>query len=284
MVNPSNADQSELWNAQFGETWVREQSELDALLGSVADLVLASSAPQPGERVLDIGCGAGATTFALARATGPDGGVEGVDISAPLLAHAERRRAALGIANARFTLADAQDHRFPPAEADLIASRFGVMFFDDPLAAFGNLAHALRPGGRLVFAAWAGPEHNPWFTVPQRIASARLGDVPPVPPEAPGPMAFRDIPRLIRLLSEAGFADVSGERADIDLHHPGDAAEGARLASQIGPIARILREKDGTPEDHAAILAALTTEFAAFRAPDGLRIPAGINLFTARRS
>ncbi len=283
MTTGPNVDQSEFWNAQPGRNWVLHDADLDAISANVSGLLLAACAPAPGERALDVGCGAGASTFALAAAVGASGAVLGVDISAPLLRRAEERRAALGAGNVAFALADAQDHRFEPGAFDLAASRFGVMFFADPVAAFRNIAAGLRPGGRIAFAAWAGPEANPWFTLPQRVAFARLGPVAQTPPDAPGPMAFRDVDRVCGILAAAGFSAAEGTSVPTDLHHPGGVEAVVRLAAHVGPTARIMRENNGTAVDEAAIAAALAVELAQFRSDDGVRIPARVNIFTALR-
>ena len=282
MTECSNADQAEFWNAQPGQNWVKHQVDLDALHANVLELLLAACAPKAGERVLDLGCGAGASSFAFAAAVAPTGHVRGVDISVPLIRRARERMDELGVDNVAFDVADAQDHPFKRQGFDLAASRFGLMFFSDPVAAFRNIAAGLRSGGRIVFAAWAGPEDNPWFAWPQRIAIARLGAVAPTPPDAPGPMAFRDIGRVRAILADAGFSRPHGERVAVDLHLPGGIEAAARLA-QVGPAARILREKNGTAEDLRAITEKIAEELAQFRSADGIRIPACINLFRAER-
>lgn len=284
MTEAANAAQAEFWNVGPGQTWVRRQTDLDALLGGVTDLLLAAAAPRPGEAALDVGCGAGASTFALAAAVGPAGRVTGLDISAPLLARAEARRAefGLGLGDVGFLLADAQDHPFPPQGFDLVASRFGLMFFADPVAAFANMRRGLRPGGRIVFAAWAGPERNPWFALPQGVAAARLGAEAPADPDGPGPMAFRDLDRVRGLLAAAGFTAVDAALAQTELHHPGGVAAVVDLASEVGPTARLLRERAAGEADRQAIAEDLAAALQPFRSPDGVRIPAGINLVSAR--
>jgi SAM-dependent methyltransferase len=253
------------------------------MVREITDRLLAASAPEPGEAVLDVGCGAGDSTFALARAVAPSGHALGLDLSAPLVARAEERRRELGLGNVGFELGDAQDHAFAPGGFDLAASRFGIMFFADPVAAFRNIATGLKPGGRMVFVAWAGPEGNPWFALPQRAAVDRLGPAPPMPPEAPGPMAFRDIERVVGLLQAAGLDRCRGEARDVELHHPGGIGAALDLAGVIGPIPRMLRDKGGTADDRAAILDRLRADLEPFRSPDGIRVPARINLFSATR-
>ena len=280
-MTETNADQAAFWNAQPGQNWVTFQGRLDAQLAEVNDALLAACAVRPGERVLDIGCGAGGSTFALAAAVGAAGRVLGLDLSEPLLGRAEERRDELALGQVRFEKGDAQDYPFQPGAFDLAASRFGVMFFADPVAAFRNVARALRPGGRLVFVAWGGPEHNPWFAIPQRIAAARFGPVAAAPADAPGPMAFRDAARVTGLLEAAGLAEARADTIDIGL--PNQSLEAViDLVGNIGAMPRILREKGGTPDDRTAILAQVRAEFGPFATADGVRLPARVILYSAR--
>ena len=203
MADDANTEQREYWNEQAGPTWVRNQERLDAQIQPWGELALNALAAAPGEAVLDVGCGCGATSLALAAQVGPEGRVVGLDLSGPMLARARERAAAEGRANVSFLQADAQTHAFAP-EFDALFSRFGVMFFDDPPAAFANLAGALRPGGRLSFACWQGREQNGWVSIPM---AALIGEVelpPPPAPDAPGPFALGDPDRLRALLEGAG--------------------------------------------------------------------------------
>jgi SAM-dependent methyltransferase len=283
MVHASNADQAAFWNDQPGRNWVARQADLDTMIREVTDRLLAACAPEPGGTVLDVGCGAGTSTFALAEAVAPSGSAHGLDLSGPLIGRAEERRRELGLGNVTFEIGDAQVHAFERGRFDLAASRFGIMFFADPVAAFRNIATGLRPGGRMVVVAWAGPEANPWFVMPHQAAVERLGPAPQMPPEAPGPMAFRDIPRVLGLLEAAGLERCRGEGLDVELHHPDGLEAALDLAGHIGPIPRMLRDKGGTPEDRAAILDRLRAGFERFRSSDGIRVPARINLFSATR-
>src|SRR5881628_2723223 len=153
-----------------------------------------------GERVIDIGCGCGDTTIALARRVGPAGLVLGIDVSAPMLARAADAAREAGVAHVRFEHADAQTHRFPAQAFDVLYSRFGVMFFSDPAAAFGNLRTALRPGGRLGFVCWQAVPENPWIAVPLEAAAQHMALPPPPAPGAPGPFSFADPERVRRIL------------------------------------------------------------------------------------
>jgi hypothetical protein len=155
------------------------------------------------------------------------------------------------------------------------------MFFSDPVAAFRNLRRGLRAGGRIAFVAWAGPEHNPWFAWPHQVATARLGSVPSADPNAPGPMAFQDLERVRAFLGYAGFSEHDGRGVTIDLHHPGGLQAILKLVTVVGPVARIMREKNGKEEDKAAIIGEVAARFEQFQADDGIRIPARINVFSA---
>jgi SAM-dependent methyltransferase len=254
---------------------------MDAVLASVNALLLARAAPQADEDVLEIGCGAGATTLAFAERVGPAGSVLAVDISPPLLALARQRAAAYG-PRVAFIEADAQTHSFEADSVDLIVSRFGIMFFEDPVAAFANMRKALRPRGRLVVAAWASADANPWFSVPRDAAIARLGPPPAASPHAPGPLAFADRDRVAGILREAGFMQPKGEAVPVVLEPGGSVADVGRLMSNIGAAARIILALNGGPEDTDAISRSIEHEIARYAVGDAVRIPATINLFTAR--
>src|SRR6185369_15072156 len=180
-----------------------------------------AAAVAAGERVLDVGCGCGSTTIELARRAGPTGHVVGADISGPMLADARARTAAAGLGNVELVHADAQTHAFPPSAFDLVFSRFGVMFFADPTAAFANLRGALRPGGRLAFVCWRSLPENPWMAVPLMAALQHLPP-PTIPgPEDPGPFSFADRGRVERILGGAGWSDVTVTPLDETLTLPG---------------------------------------------------------------
>lgn len=283
-AEPADA-QNAFWNGPAGATWAENATELDALSAEAGAVLLAAAAFAPGERVLDIGCGTGATSLAAARAVGPSGRVTGIDISAPMLAGARAARERAGLGNLDLIEGDAARHPLPEAGFDAIVSRFGVMFFADPVAAFRAIGRTLRPGGRIVFVAWAGPEANPWFTVARRVAEARLGPSaePPAAPEAPGPMAFRDLDRVRGILTAAGLDAVTGETHAIALGHPGGIAGLGALSVRVGPAAARLREAAAAPETAAALREDLARAFAAFDTPAGPRIPAAIHLLRGLR-
>ncbi len=234
-------EMTEFWNGEAGDAWVSMQPVLDASFVGFEEALAEAAAARGAERVLDVGCGAGATTLAIARRLGVGASVTGVDISAPLL-EAAKERAAYDEDGPRFLLADAADHPFEDGEFDLVTSRFGVMFFADPVAAFANLRRAVAPGGGLRFFCWRTPEENPFMTTGARAAAHLLPEVPPRTPGAPGPFAFAEAARVEEVLGGAGWKDVTVEPVDQPCEFP--EADLLRYLARIGPVAAALRDAD----------------------------------------
>ncbi len=280
-VSPGNAREARFWNAARGRAWVDHEAELDAVHAPALDLLLERAGLRSGDRVLDIGCGTGASSLAAARAVAPGGAVVGLDVAAQLLARARARAAEKGLGNAAFIEGDAQVQVFPEPRFDAAISRFGVMFFSDPVAAFASIARALRPGARLTFVAWAALGENPYFAVPGAAAVRRLGEGAPAVPGTPGPLAFQDRDRVAGLMGRAGLREISAERVVADLTPRGDVAEVVRLMTSIGPASRLLTELGGSAEDAAAIAADVAGGITRYATPQGVRIPATFNLFCA---
>ena len=276
-----NADQAEYWNSESGRRWIACQEALDQRFAPLTELLIDRARVDCGACVVDVGCGTGATTLELAGVVGAHGSVLAVDISEPLLAVARRRVMQGGHANVRLVRGDAQTHRFERASYDLAVSRFGVMFFDDPVGAFRNLARALRPGGRLAFVCWAALEDNPWFAVPLEVGVERLGPPEPRPRRAPGPLALSEQDYVDEILSAAGLADVRIEQVSTWLPGAASTREEAELASQVGLLARLLRERGADAAMRELLIGELADRLAPYLTADGMRLPARLNLVTA---
>jgi SAM-dependent methyltransferase len=239
---PPNRDQAALWNDASGRTWVEMQDVLDRLLAPFGTRLIDEAFPGDGAHVADIGCGAGATTLAMARRVGPGGSCVGVDISGPLVAAAKARAEREDAANAAFIQADAQTHPFEPGRFDAIISRFGVMFFDDPEAAFANIRRAARPGGTLTFIAWRGPADNPFLTLAVRTAAPYLPPLPAPGPDEPGQFAFANGDRVRRILAASGWSDAGIH--PLDLPCSIDEADLTAYVTKLGPVGLALRDAD----------------------------------------
>ena len=274
MVEAANAQQVEYWNEAAGPTWAELQPALDRQLAPLGRRAMAELNLGPGKRVLDVGCGAGETSLALA-ATGAE--VTGVDISRPLLEIARRRTA--DRAGLAFVEADAQIYAFEPAGFDAVFSRFGVMFFADPAAAFANIRQGLKPGGRLAFVCWRTMLENPVISLAMQAALPHLDVPPPPPPQpgAPGPFAFADPERVKAILSAAGYTDIAVTPHD-EAIGPGDLDTTLGLALRVGPLGALLRENPGQRD---AALAAVRAALEPYDGPDGVKLASATWIVTA---
>ncbi len=278
----SNADQIAYWNGPGGQRWADRQAAQDVLLQPVLDILIDRAAPKAGERIIDVGCGSGASSIAFARKVAPSGHVLGVDVSGPMLERA--RQSAPKNLPLDFVQADATVHPFDPASFDLLASRFGVMFFADPALSFANLRRALKPSGRLAFACWREPKENPLFMAPLAAVYKHVPKMPPVGPEDPGPFAFASEERVRRVLGAAGFSGIAMEPCALAL----DIAIGRGLeaavqgALEIGPASRALQ--DHPPEIREAARNSIREALAPYARGDAVPLPASIWIVTARAS
>ena len=280
MTDRTNDDQREFWNARAGAKWCDHQEALDALMQPVLDGVLRRADIVEGQVVLDIGCGAGASSMQVADIVGPQGHVLGLDISETLLERAGLRAGDRG--NLSFEAADAMTHPFDTGSFHHLISRFGVMFFSDPQAAFANMARALVPGGAVTFAAWGQIANNPFFTDAAAAARSVLGSPPKTDPDAPGPFAFRDPLPVIDMLGRAGLVDAACDTQVLNLTPRGTLDEFGALLMDIGPVAGAVAHFQATPAQQAEVRQALVAAFAQYETDRGLRLPAEINFFTAR--
>ena len=269
-----NSEQIEYWNGSPGDIWVAQQERLDRQLDPLGRAALAALAPRPGEHILDVGCGSGQTTMQLADAVGSRGRVVGIDISQPMLAAADKRNNRPSVS---FLRADAQTHVFDHP-FDAIYSRFGVMFFADPVRAFANLRRSLKPRGRIAFVCWRAESENPVMTVPMAAAAKHLSALPPAgDPNAPGPFAFADRARLARILEAADFGDVAITPHDEPIGG-NDRAATLELALLIGPLGRLLREH---PEQRTVVVDTVRDAIEPFIVDDVARIPSATWIVTA---
>ncbi len=234
-------DQETLWNGVAGRAWVEEQGLIDQTLRPLEDLLVEAVSAGTGGRVLDVGCGTGGTTLAIARLLGAQGRCVGIDLSEPMIT-AARARAEREGTSATFIRADAQSHAFEPASFDMIVSRFGVMFFDDPVAAFANLRRVARDGAALRFVAWRSPSENPFMTTAERAAAPLLPNLPARRPDAPGQFAFADRCRISSILEDSGWAEIDVGPIDVACTLP--EQELVRYLTRLGPLGRILHEAD----------------------------------------
>ena len=276
-VHPGNAAQLRAWDGDEGRRWVTHADVLERSTAGYDAALWEAAALTPADRVLDVGCGTGSTTRAAARQASA-GTVLGVDLSGPMLEVARRRAAAEGLANVSFLQADAHVHPFPEASVDVVVSRTGAMFFADPVAAFTNLARALRPGGRLALLVWQGADRNEWFGAFTTALAA--GREPPAPPPgAPGPFAFADPARVREVLTAAGLAEVAvAGHEQPEWFGPGVAAAQDLVLGLLGWLL------DGLDESgRAAATAALRDTLTAHEQPDGVWFASAAWLVTARR-
>ena len=275
-----NADQIAFWNGVAGRHWTDRQSAQDIVLGPVTDKLIARTRAQAGQRILDIGCGCGAIAIELARQVGPSGHVLGIDISVPMLERA--RQLTPRELPADYVLADATVYPFDPASFDILVSRFGVMFFADPVLSFRNLRTALRPQGRLVFACWREPRENGWMMAPLMAVYKHVPKLPQLGPEDPGPFSFADEMRVKRILGEAGFTDIAMEACPLAF----DVAAGRGLeaavqgALEIGPASRAL--EGHPPEVVSAAIESIRETLTPFVRGQSVLLPGAIWVVTAR--
>ncbi|WP_353402311.1 methyltransferase domain-containing protein [Duganella hordei] len=234
--------------------WVEAQELLDQMFQPIEDLLM-QGLPADTRRLLDVGCGTGATTLAAARRLGPDSHCAGIDISGAVI-EAARERAAQACSNACFIQDDVQSHAFEPASYDTIISRFGVMFFDDPVAAFRNLRLAARGNATLRLIAWRGAEDNPFMTTAERSAAALLPQLPVRVPDEPGQFGFADRDRVRTILEHSGWERIDIEPLDVVRSFP--EKELLRYITRMGPVGRLLQ----TVDDHTRQQVASTARAA----------------------
>jgi SAM-dependent methyltransferase len=275
-IRESNA-QENLWNGTAGRAWVDAQETLDEMLEPFADLLVQAVAATYGGSVLDVGCGTGGTTLAVARQLGEKARCVGIDISGPMIDAARARAEREGVQTS-FIRADAEAYAFERGRFDAIISRFGVMFFDDFVEAFTNLRRAARPGATLNFVAWRSPEENAFMTTAERAAAPFFPGIPPREPDAPGQFAFADAHRIARILADSGWNDIDIQPIDVACTFP--AAQLDRYFMRLGPLGLVLQEAD--EQTRARVVQAVRSAFDPYVHGAEVRFDAACWLTRAR--
>ena len=277
VVRQANGEQATMWNGVAGRAWVETQELLDRIFKPVEDLLVQRVSAVSPLSVLDIGCGTGSTTLAVARHLGATGRVVGIDISAPMIAAAQARAEQAGVP-ARFVCANAEAHPFEPASVDMIISRFGVMFFEDSVRAFANLRRAARGDAELTLVVWRGAAENPFMTTAERVAAPLLPSLPARRPHGPGQFAFGNAQRVHAILEDSGWASIAIRPIDIDCTLP--EVELVRYLSRLGPVGLALQDADNPTR--AKVIDAIRPAFDPYVHGSEVRFTAACWVISAR--
>jgi SAM-dependent methyltransferase len=280
----ANAQQRAYWNEISGPKWVTLADTVNEQIEPLGLAAMDAANLEPGQRVLDVGCGCGQTSLELASRVGATGSVLGLDISAPMLADARARASRASARNLEFIEGDAQVHALEPSAFDRVFSRFGVMFFADPVAAFANLASAVNEGGSLCFICWQAMPSNPWMVVPAQAAAQHIEMPAPADPGGPGPFSFADADHVTSVVANAGWKNVQCT------DHSGELSVGLgqslpdiiEFLQQMGPAGNALRE--ATPEQRAKVTATMSDVLAPYYTDDALRMGFATWIVTATRA
>jgi SAM-dependent methyltransferase len=277
-----NAREVQYWNSAHTRVWADEHETIDRLFAGLTQIALDRAAPKPGERVIDIGCGSGTTVLELAARVGPTGYVVGADVSKPSVEKARARIAVAGVHQAEIMLCDVSTHVFPANSFDLVFSRFGVMFFADPVATFANIRRAMKSDGRLALAVFRTAQENKWATAALAAVRHLLPPITPPGPEEPGQFSWADAARVHRILGTAGFKNISLTPHDLamPLAERGGAAEAAGFAFRVGPVVRAT--SDASEQKKREVRAALEAFFKSHEGLQGVVLPGAIWVVTAR--
>lgn len=283
MSEKTNAPMAEFWNGEGGSKWLSFEDRLEASLKVFGDKALACADVQAGQRVLDIGCGCGPTTLELARLVGKSGRATGLDISTRLTTKAENNARAAGVSNVEFECADAQTKNFGDESFDLVFSRFGVMFFDDPVRAFANLRSALAPGGRLLFAAWASREQNSWVAEPLQRVMKHIELPDPPAADAPGPFSLGNPQRVKTILDEAGYRDITIDAFSPPLIVGADIPEAVHFLMNMSPSGGAISAANPDQETLERIAADLARMLEVHQARDSVAMGATALIVSAQK-
>lgn len=279
-VDPGNQEQADAWNGDEGQNWAGMADHYEASMAAYLPVLVDAARIESGDRVLDIGCGNGGSTCAAALAAS-DGHATGVDLSGPMITEARLRAAARRITNVTFVHGDAQVHPHEPAGFDVAISKFGAMFFADPVAAFSNVARALRDDGRLALVAWRPMAENEW-TRTLRTALEAGRDLPMPPSGTPGPFGLADPERTREILTAAGFVDIALEARDEPFVAGTSVDDAMEFVGRSNIAKGLLADLDAAARQQA--LATLRESLAAHASPAGVVLGSGAWTITARRT
>ncbi len=277
-----NQDQKEFWNNQKGKIWISLENKIDSMFGPLGDEALKALAPASGENIIDIGCGTATTSLKLASLLGDKGSVTGVDISEPILAFARQKVKENSVSNIDFVLADAQNHDFGYESFDAIFSRFGLMFFEDPIAAFSNLLRGVKFGGRIAFVCWADRSANDWIEVSTSIASKFLELPPKSSPRDPGPFAFEDPLYLNKVLHDAGWNEISIGNYSLTNIVGKNIKDAADFLSRMGPMSVPFENSEESLQ--RKIIHSLEESFSNYATRRGVEMHFSTWIVTAKKS
>lgn len=279
-----NTDMSEFWNGEGGEKWVHFQESIDAHLLPFGQEAIAAAALSDGESVVDIGCGSGDTSFELARYVGLNGRVLGVDISEPILELANKKIISTNPPNIRFEQGDAQIFRFEAESFDVIFSRFGVMFFDDSIAAFKNLHRALKSNGKITFVCWQSVQNNEWITFPLTVVAKHVPLPAPLSEDEPGPMSFAAPEKVRRILGAAGFSNIEINAFSAPFTVGNSIEESVAFLTQLSPVSGAIERSIADDTIKSQITADLLDALSPYETDRGVTMDAATWIVTANKA
>jgi len=282
MNDLANPDMRNYWNGDGGLNWIRFQSQLEKSLMPFGKQAISTAMIALDETVIDVGCGWGDTSIELAQQVGPKGHVLGIDISNLILEQAQNRLDASSLNNIKFECVDAESHQFDMMKLDVVFSRFGVMFFNNPVVAFRNIYGALKPGGRLIFICWQSIKENQWVNLPQEIVIQYV-EIASVDPDAPGGFAFGDSTRVLGILDAAGFVDINVEPYKTKITVGENLDEAIILLSHLGPASSVIENPDLDGEIKNRILNDLRNALEFYKSLQGIELDAATWIFTATK-
>jgi len=287
MDTVTNTDMHEFWSGHGGLKWLRFQEILKKGLSVFGQKAIIAASIDAGNRVLDIGCGCGDTTFDIARLVGKYGHVHGVDISNLILNEVSNsgqcRDEKRYLHNLSFECADVQSHQFEPNIFDVAYSRFGVMFFSNPIAAFTNIRQTLQPDGRLVFICWQSITTNQWVSLALDVVANHISLPPPSNTKEPDAFSFGDPKRVQKILEVAGFIDISIQNYETQFNIGADIDEAVTFLTHMGPASCVIESLEFSSATRGHIITDLFEAIAPYETEDGVNLGAATWIVTARK-